>query len=105
MPEKPRDKSVVTNIEGEVFLYKELWRVVGRQLDYAIENETGAFYDRLVAMVFSFMVFEAYLNFAGERLDPEIWKDERVFFQKEPYRGFMGKLKFVLERCGGDEPD
>jgi hypothetical protein len=44
-------------------------------------------------MVFAFLSLEAYLNFAGARLDPGYWKDERKHFAKT---GFQGKLKKVL---------
>lgn len=94
-----------THIEGERFLHRELWRVVERQLEHASSNPQGALYDDLVAMVFSLHTLEAYLNFAGERLAPEIWKDERNFFRNEPYRGFQGKLRKVLELAGMPTPD
>jgi hypothetical protein len=84
-------------IEGEHFLHRKLWRVVVRQLEHASTNPQGAFYDDLVAMVFALHTLEAYLNFAGERLAPEIWRKERDFFKNEPYRGFQGKLNKVME--------
>lgn len=94
-----------TYIEGERFLHRELWRVVDRQLKHASINPEGAFYDRLVAMVFAFHTLEAYLNFVGERLAPDIWRDERNYFRNEPYRGFDGKLKKVFELVGMPESD
>jgi len=93
-----------TTVEGERFLHKDLWRVVERQLEHAVGTPQGAFYDDLVAMVFALLALEAYLNFLGERVAPEIWKDERNFFRKEPYRGFDGKLRKVLELVGVPEP-
>ena len=84
-------------IEGESFLHRKLWCVVERQIEHATSNYQGSFYDELVAMVFALHTLEAYLNFAGERLAPEVWKNEREYFRKEPYRGFQGKLKKVME--------
>lgn len=95
---------VQTTIEGQRFLHKDLWRVVKRQLDYSKVNPKGAFYDDLVAMVFAFHALEAYLNYVGELLAPQIWIDERNYFRKEPYRGFDGKVRKVLELCGLPEP-
>jgi hypothetical protein len=95
---------VRTSVEGERFLHKDLWRVVERQLEHATAIPRGAFYDDLVAMVFALLALEAYLNFVGERIAPEIWKDEREFFRKEPYRGFDGKLRKILELVGIMEP-
>jgi hypothetical protein len=57
----------------------------------------GQFYNWLVAMVFASYTVEAYLNFVGELVAPQIWKDERNYFRKEPYRGFEGKLRRVME--------
>jgi hypothetical protein len=48
-------------------------------------------------MVFGFQTVEAYLNFVGERLAPEIWDDERNYFRREPYRGWDGKLRKVMD--------
>jgi hypothetical protein len=94
-----------STIEGRRFLHKELWRVVERQLEYSKANPKGAFYDDLVAMVFALHALEAYLNYVGQLLAPEIWKDEREFFRREPYRGFDGKVRKVLELAGLREPD
>lgn len=93
-----------TQIEGERFLHKDLWRVVERQLEHAVGTPTGSFYDHLVAMVFALHALEAYLNFVGGRLAPNIWKIEREFFRNEPYRGFGGKVKKVLELADLVEP-
>ncbi|UUZ71544.1 hypothetical protein LP415_21790 [Polaromonas sp. P1(28)-8] len=95
---------VRTTVEGERFVHKELWRIVMRQLEHSKKNPSGAFYDDLVAMVFAFHALEAYLNYVGDHLAPDIWKDERNFFRGEPYRGFGGKIKKVLELVGIPEP-
>lgn len=94
-----------TSFEGEHFLHRMLWRVVLRQIEHATKNPQGAFHDHLVAMVFAFHTFEAYLNFAGERLAPEIWANERDYFRKEPHRGFDGKVRTIIGLVGIAEPD
>jgi hypothetical protein len=86
--------------KGESLLHRELWRVVKMQADFAEEQEEGSFYTNLVAMVFAFHTVEAYLNFVGGRLAPEVWRDERNYFRNEPYRGFEGKLRKVMELVG-----
>jgi hypothetical protein len=90
-----------TSIDGEFFLHKELWRVVGRQIEHAAANPQGALYDDLVAMVFASHALEAFLNCAGDRLAPDFWKNERQHFRAT---GFAGKLQKVLELCGIAEP-
>src|SRR6476661_401985 len=96
---------VRTDIEGSRFLHKELWRVVARQLEHGQSTPAGAFYDDLVAMVFALHALEAYLNYVGEHLAPRIWKDERNFFHNEPYRGFDGKIRKILELTHIAEPE
>ena len=76
-----------------------------RQLEHSKKNRTGALYDDLVAMVFALHAFEAYLNYVGEHLAPDIWEDEQNYFKKQPYRGFAGKVKKVLALVGLPEPD
>jgi hypothetical protein len=66
-------------------------------MEHAKANPTGRFYDNLVAMVFAFLSLEAYLNFAGDRLDPNYWRGERKHFAKT---GFRGKLEKVLTLAG-----
>src|SRR5438045_8862402 len=95
---------LMTSVEGERFIHKELWRVVIRQLEHAKANPSGAFYDDLVAMTFAFHALEAYLNYVGEKLAPDIWKNERSFFSKQPFRGFDGRIRKVFELVGLPEP-
>jgi hypothetical protein len=94
---KVRLQPAVTSVEGEQFVHKELWLAVERQMEHAKANSTGRFYDNLVAMVFAFLSLEAYLNFVGDRLDPNYWRDERKHFAKT---GFRGKLEKVLTLAG-----
>jgi hypothetical protein len=86
-----------TTYVGEQLLHRLLWHIVEEESERATKLERGWFNPTLVAMIFAFHTVEAYLNYVGERLAPEIWQDERNFFKKEPYRGFDGKLRKVRE--------
>jgi hypothetical protein len=86
-----------TTYSGETFPHYLLWQIVEEQAKVASEREREWFKPAIVAMVFGFHTVEAYLNFVGERLDPETWQNERDFFRKEPYRGWEGKLRKVME--------
>lgn len=97
--------TVRTAFEGETFNHRILWFIVSRQLKHANENAAGAMHDHLVAMVFAFHALEAYLNFIGERLAPDVWADERRYFGRSDYQGFAGKLKKVLELVGMAAPE
>lgn len=83
----------------EDYLHRDVWRVVNRQLEYAKANPTGALYDDLVAMVFSYHALEGYLNFVGAKIAPDLWKDEKTEFSDT---GITGKLTAICNRCGID---
>jgi hypothetical protein len=89
-----------TSFAGEDIPHRFMWLIVEEQSTLANERERDWSMPALVAMVFAFHTVEAYLNFVGERLAPDIWKDERNFFRKEPYRGWDGKLRMVMELVG-----
>jgi hypothetical protein len=89
-----------TKYISEDLAHRLLWRIVEENAQLAGERAEGSFYPALVSQVFAFHTIEAYLNFVGERVSPEIWKDERNYFRNEPYRGFEGKLRKVMELVG-----
>jgi hypothetical protein len=89
-----------TTYEGEEYLHRILWQIVEDESQRAVETEREWLNPTVVAMVFAFHTVEAYLNFVGERLAPEIWKDERNYFRKAPYRGWEGNLRKVMELVG-----
>lgn len=86
--------------EAEDFPHRLMWKIVEEQVRIADGREEGWSNPALVAMVFAFHTLEAYLNVVGERVAPEIWQDERNFFRKEPYRGWDGRLRKVMELVG-----
>lgn len=86
-----------TEYELNTIPHRFMWQIVEEQATLASEPKEGWSKPALVAMVFAFHTVEAYLNFAGERLAPEIWQDEQKYFSKEPYRGWKGKLRKVME--------
>jgi hypothetical protein len=89
-----------TAYEGEELLHRLLWHIVEEESQRSVMIEREWFNPTVVAMVFAFHTVEAYLNYVGERLAPEIWKDERNYFRKEPYRGWEGKLRKVMKLVG-----
>jgi len=86
-----------TTYIGEDFPHRLLWNIIEEQAKLANEREQDWSMPALVAMVFASHTVEAYLNFVGERLAPEIWQDERNYFRNEPYRGWDGKLRTVMD--------
>ena len=80
----------------EDYLHRDVWQVVNRQLEYAKANPTGALYDDLVAMVFCYHALEGYLNFVGEKIAADLWKDEKKEFSDT---GIAGKLTAICNVC------
>ncbi|MGO9094610.1 MAG: hypothetical protein ACLQGV_05250 [Bryobacteraceae bacterium] len=94
-----------TTYEGRELIHRLLWRIVEAEAKLANRREKGWRDPTLVAMVFAFHAVEAYLNYVGEQLAPEVWRREREFFGKEPYRGWDGKLRKVMELVDLPPPD
>ncbi len=92
-----RKRHFVEDFEGEEYLHKETWRVVKRQFDRPEDSKKGAMYDDLVAMVFASHTLEGYLNFIGDEILRELWKNEREEFSKI---GITGKLATISKACG-----
>jgi hypothetical protein len=90
---------------GKELVHRHLWEIAETEAKLANEQERGWRNPTLVAMVFAFHTVEAYLNYVGEQLDPEAWRDERTFFQREPYRGWNGKLRYVMRLVALPWPD
>ena len=88
---------LVTEYEGIEYTHRVLWQIVEDQARLAAQRERDWFAPSLVAMVFAFHTVEAYINFVGENLAPDLWADEQNYFRKQPYRGWNGKLRKVLE--------
>jgi hypothetical protein len=93
-----------SNLLSEVFVHKYLWVVATRIVDNNKTDESISFYDDLISMIFSFHTLEAYINYAGAVLNPELWKTERNYFSKNPYKGFDGKIRKIFELCKMNEP-
>lgn len=89
-----------TTYEGEELIHRLLWRIVEQNAAIALGQAEGSFFPVLISQMFAFHTIEARMNFVGERIAPEIWKGERDYFRNEPYRGWDGKLRKVMELVG-----
>jgi hypothetical protein len=89
-----------TTYDGKELTHRWLWSIVEAEAAIAKQRERNWLKPAAVAMVFAFHTVEAYLNYVGETLAPAIWRDERNFFRRPPYRGLNGKLRKVMELVG-----
>lgn len=84
-----------TKFEGEDLPHRLMWAIVSEHAELARQRQRDWSQPALVAMVFAFHAAEAYLNYVGLKIAPEIWENEREHFKKS---GFPGKLREVMER-------
>ena len=89
-----------THCKGEAITHRVLWRITQEQVELAQGKEAGWIYPSVVAQVFAYHTVEAYLNYVGERLEPDIWRNERNYFRNEPYRGALGKMHKIVDLVG-----
>lgn len=87
--------SNLTKIEEEIYTHEYLWRSGSRLLEHGEAQSGGSFYFLLPSLLMSFMAFEAFVNFCGFVLLPEIWKEEKKHFKG---KGIEGKLEKIIAK-------
>jgi len=89
-----------STIEGEVYTHRYLWASLKRVRDVAAEKDEDAPFFWLSAMLLAYLTYEAYLNYVGDRVAPEVWSGEKEVFSKGKYRGEEAKLRKIEEVTG-----
>jgi hypothetical protein len=85
-----------------VLNHRLLWMAACENLAAAKEKAEDAFLFNMAAMVMGYFAFEGYLNWLGALIVPEVWKDERHFFNKKPFCGTIGKYHYLMKTA--DQP-
>ncbi len=80
-------------IEEEIYTHEHLWRSASNLLEHAKALDMGAHYFLLPSLLMSYMAFEAFINFCGFVLLPELWKNEKRNFKG---KGMEGKLGVIV---------
>lgn len=83
----------LTAIEQEIYTHEYLWRSASRLLEHAEKNDDGSFYFLLPSLLISYMALEAFINFCGFVILPDLWKDEKKNFKG---KGMEGKLEKIV---------
>jgi hypothetical protein len=94
--------NVETEIRGELFTHRLLWACcleLAEAAKEAVQSGKDSFCFKLSSMLMAFLTCESYINFLGDRLAPDAWKNERNFFNQPAYKGLEGKLKKLCEIC------
>jgi hypothetical protein len=81
-------------IEEEIYTHEYLWRSASVLIESAEVEEKRTDPFLLPSLLMSFMAYEAFVNFCGFVLLPELWKDEKKYFKG---KGTEGKLKRIAD--------
>lgn len=87
----PKSRSV----EEEIYTHEYLWRSASMLLEKAEAEEEASYHFLLPSLLMSFMAFEAFVNFCGFVLLPELWAEEKKHLKG---RGIEGKLEVIVKR-------
>lgn len=85
------------HVEEEIYSHEYLWRSAGKLLRTAEAEEDGSYYYLLPSLLMSFLAYEAFINFCGFVLLPELWEDEKQNFKN---KGIQGKLEALISELG-----
>lgn len=94
----------VTTGRYESYAHKLLWESSCRHFALAVANPEDSWFLHLSAGLLAAAAFEAYLNYVGEEMLPQVWQQERAFFSQQQYKGTFGKLKRIAEEIGWELP-
>lgn len=86
------------NIDEEIYTHEWLWRSSSRLLEHAEGNTDVSFYFLLPSLLTSFMAYEAFVNFCGFIILPELWAEEKKYFKG---KGIEGKLDKIVSELPG----
>jgi len=79
----------------EIFTHEYLWRSSSALAEIVESTQATSHHFIIPALVMTLMAFEAFVNFCGFVLLPDIWKNEREEFRG---KGIEGKLTAIAER-------
>ena len=79
----------------EVFTHEYLWRMSSALAEIVEDSETASHHVIIPALVMTLMSFEAFVNFCGFVLLPNLWSNEREEFRG---KGIDGKLAAIDEQ-------
>lgn len=73
------------SVSEEICTHEYLWVIASLMLEESLKEanlkKVDSFYFRLSALLMSYMTFEAFINFSGYILFPEIWENEKDYFK------------------------
>lgn len=85
-------------VKGVAYPHEYLWRAALRCREAATQGDKASFHFLALAALSSYLAFESFINYLGQCLDPQAWKDEKTFFNQSEYYGIEGKVKRIVEK-------
>jgi hypothetical protein len=82
-------------VEEEIYTHEYLGRSASTLLEKAEAQGKRSYHFLLPALLMSFMAYEAFINFCGYILLPELWKEEKKHFKG---KGIDGKLEAMVAK-------
>ena len=81
------------HIQEEMYTHEHLWRSSTVLYEAALNRPDDSYHLLLPTLLTAYLAYEAFVNFVGYVLLPEIWEDERNNFKG---KGLEGKLERIL---------
>jgi len=81
------------SVKEEIYTHEFLWRSSSLLLEKAKAEEEAAYKLLIPSLLVGFLAFEAFVNFCGFVLRPEIWEEEKERFKG---KGIEGKLEVIM---------
>lgn len=81
----------IMHIEEAVYTHEYLWRSSTSLLNNVEDSEAD--YQQLIpSLLLAFLAYEAFINFLGHVLSPELWKEEKKNFKGKGLEGKVGAI-------------
>jgi len=97
---KSRDNVHHVDYESEHITYRSIWHAARVLPEAGQKNDSSGFWSLMAATVLAYTAYEGFINDVIERLYPDVWKEERTYFQTGDCRGTLGKTRFLADRLG-----
>ena len=86
-------------IKGIAYPHEYLWRASSRSLTMAETNNREQYYLLMQSLLTAYLAFEAFINFLGECLDPDAWRNEKLSSISDHTMESKVRSKGLLRGC------
>jgi len=87
------------HVSEEIYTHEYLWRSVEALVKLAASEERRL-YLNISCLAMAYLAFEAFVNFIGEIIRPDLWAEEKTAFRGQG-DAIDAKLAAIVERLPG----